>query len=89
MHSTQPKQPFRPNVKTTYKSSNHGNVYIVLTFGCWFGGAFLSMGAKKSAISVGRISTFVKVGIVGLAKTSRTHNTQNTTQKSKNTQQPT
>jgi hypothetical protein len=45
------------------------------------------MGVKKSAILVGRISTFVKVGIVGLAKTSRNHNTQNTTQKSQNTQQ--
>jgi hypothetical protein len=44
------------------------------------------MSAQKLAIFVGRMLSFYKVGIIGLAKTTRDHNTQNTTQKTKNTQ---
>jgi hypothetical protein len=61
------KIPFRPNAKTTSKSSHHEDYDIALTF-VWFGGAFLSMIAQKLAILANPISTCYKVDIVCLSK---------------------
>ena len=73
---TLPKQPYRPNVKAAAKSSHHEDFAEALTFG-WFGGTFLSMSAQKLAILVDPISTFYKMGIVGLAKKVTHTHTQN------------
>jgi hypothetical protein len=75
---TTPKLPFCQNVKDASKSSHHEDLEAALTFG-WFGDAFFVMNAQKSAILANSISTFYKVGIVGLdKKVARNHNTQHT-----------
>ncbi len=84
---TTPKLPFHPNVNPASKSSHHKDFEAGLTFE-WFGDVFLSMSVQKLAIWANPISTFYKVGFVGLAKQlhpATTHNTQHTTHNTQHT----